>query len=53
MVNYLYDLRKHAQHHESYASAGTIATTSEIKTLASAAAARLPKEGNKHDKSAV
>ncbi|MEB8386134.1 malonyl-CoA decarboxylase family protein [Rhodobacteraceae bacterium KMM 6894] len=34
MVNYLYDLRKHAQHHEAYASAGTIAASSEVRTLA-------------------
>jgi malonyl-CoA decarboxylase len=37
MVNYLYDLRKHAQHHEAYASNGTIAASSEVRALATRA----------------
>jgi malonyl-CoA decarboxylase len=34
MVNYLYDLAKVSENHEGFATAGTIATTSEVRNLA-------------------
>jgi malonyl-CoA decarboxylase len=36
MVNYLYDLGKLSENHEGFASAGIIAASSDVKTLASA-----------------
>jgi malonyl-CoA decarboxylase len=43
MVNYLYDLSKVAQRHEDF-TAGTLAASKDIKTLADAARSLLPNE---------
>ncbi len=43
MVNYLYDLRRTAERHEAFAGTGAVASTSAVKSLASAAETKLTK----------
>ncbi|WP_324754828.1 malonyl-CoA decarboxylase [Roseovarius sp. Pro17] len=43
MVNYLYDLRRTSERHEAFASAGTIAATSAVKSLAAGAKTKMTK----------
>lgn len=44
MVNYLYDLTRVAQNHDSFATARTIAATPDVHTLAAAATPKVEKE---------